>query len=297
MRYRYYTLFLLGIYTLLAAQCSGDGRAKFESPDGYDFSKPWKLNLPIELDEISGIVFYPKDSSVFAINDEFGWLYKIHLVGTRGIQKWKFSDAGDYEDLVLIDSVFYALQSNGSIVAFTFGDSNTVRRHDTQFPSKGNEFEILFYDSLTHKLSLICKDCDIDKKKSLTRYFFNPRSQSFEDTTSPIDVRKVAIMLGEKNLKFKPSAAAIHPHTGELYIVSAVNDLLVITDSASNPKIAYPIDGKIFKQPEGITFTPGGDMIISNEAADQGVANILLFKYHKKRERNRPTVSEVPSDH
>lgn len=284
MKYRYLTLIFTGFIFLLNARCNGDGRALFESPEGYDFSKPWQLNLPIELDEISGIVYYPKDTSVFAIIDEFGWLYKIHLLGKREINKWKYSDAGDFEDLVMIDTIFYALHSNGSITTFTFTDSNTVLKHDSQFPIKSSEFEIIYYDSLLHKLSLICKDCDSDKKKSLTKYYFDPASKTYEDTTRTIDVKKIAIMMGEKNLKFKPSAAAIHPITGELYIISAVNDLLVITDQQGNPKISYEIDGKLFKQPEGIAFTPNGDLLISNEAADRGVANILLFKYHKKRQ-------------
>jgi hypothetical protein len=275
---------LIGFFFLLNTGCSDNGRAQYESPEGYDFSKPWLLKLPIELDEISGIVYYPKDTSVFAINDEFGWLYKIHLAGTHDIRKWKFSDAGDYEDLVMIDSIFYALGSNGNIESFTFGDSNKVYVHDAQFPTKGNEFEILYYDSVSRKLSLICKDCDVDKKKSLTRYFFDPVTKSYPDSTTSIDVNKIAIMLGEKNLKFKPSAAAINPVTGELFIVSAVNDLLVIADQHGIPKISYHIDGKLFKQPEGIAFTPEGDLLISNEAADKGVANILLFKYNKKRQ-------------
>lgn len=284
MKYRYFFLIISGIYCLLNARCGGNDRSMYESPEGYDFSKPWQLNLPIELDEISGIVYYPKDTSVFAIIDEFGWLYKIHLMGRKQINKWKFSDAGDFEDLVMIDSIFYALHSDGSIITFTFADSNTVLKHETPFPVKSNEFEILYYDSVLHKLSMICKDCDADKKKSLTRYFFDPATKTFDDTTRSIDVKKIAIMMGEKNLKFKPSAAAIHPITGEIYIVSAVNDLLVITDEHGIPKISYNIDGKLFKQPEGIAFTPNGDLLISNEAADRGVANILLFRYHKKRQ-------------
>jgi hypothetical protein len=283
MRYGFLTLILLGFLFLINTGCSNDGRTKYKSPDGYDFSKPWLLKLPVELDEISGIVYYPKDTSVFAINDEFGWLYKIHLLGHHEMRKWKFSDGGDYEDLVMIDTIFYALRSNGNIQTFTFGDSNKVYRADSQFPTKGNEFEILYYDSVTRKLSLICKDCDVDKKKSLTRYFFDPVNKRYLDTTESIDVKKIAIMLGEKNLKFKPSAAAINPVTHELFIISAVNDLLVIADEQGNPKISYEIDGKLFKQPEGITFTPNGDLLISNEAADKGVANILLFKYNKKR--------------
>jgi uncharacterized protein YjiK len=282
MQYRYLISIITGFIFLLSTRCTGGGRTRFESPEGYDFSKPWQLNLPIELDEISGIAYYPKDTSVFAIIDEFGWLYKIHLTGNRQIGKWKFSDQGDYEDLAMIDSIFYALQSNGDIITFTFGDNHTVFKHDSQFPTKGNEFEILFYDSTRHKLSLICKDCDSDRKKLLTRFFFDPARKTYDDTTMGIDVKKVAIMMGEKNLKLKPSAAAIHPITGEIYIVSAVNDLLVITDQQGNPRITYRIDGKLFKQPEGIAFTPNGDLLISNEAAERGVANILLFKYHKK---------------
>lgn len=283
MRNRYLLAFIAGFFSLLFSSCSSNGRTRFNSPDGYDFSKPWVLKLPIELDEISGIAYYPKDTSVFAINDEFGWLYKIHLLGRQEIRKWKFSDGGDFEDLARIDSMFYVLKSNGNIISFKFGDSNTVYRHDTQFPIKGNEFEILYYDSSLNKLSLICKDCDSDKKKSLTRYFFDPVTKTFDDSTRSIDVKKIAIMMGEKNLKFKPSAAAIHPITGDVFIISAVNDLLVIADQQGNPKISYEIDGKLFKQPEGIAFTPNGDLLISNEAADQGVANILLFKYLKKR--------------
>ena len=44
----------------------------------------------------------------------------------------------------------------------------------------------------------------------------------------------------------------------------------------------FKIDESIFKQPEGITFTPSGGMIVSNEAADTGVADILYFAYNKK---------------
>ena len=282
MQHKISSLIIAGFFVLLFARCNGDDRAKYESPDGYDFSSPWILKLPIELDEISGIAYYPKDTSVFAINDEFGYLYKIHLMGNREIRKWKFSNAGDYEELALIDTIFYAMQSNGNIEVFTFGENGTVLKFDAYFPAKGNEFEILYYDSATHILSMVCKDCDSDKKKSLTKYHFDPVSKTFLDSTSSIDVKKIAIMMGEKGLKFKPSGAAIHPITKELYIISAVNDMLVITDGQGEPRISYRIDEKLFKQPEGLTFTPEGDLLISNESADKGVANILLFKYLKK---------------
>jgi len=33
------------------------------------------------------------------------------------IQKWKFADKADYEDIVLVDSIFYVLQSKGNIIS------------------------------------------------------------------------------------------------------------------------------------------------------------------------------------
>jgi hypothetical protein len=100
----------------------------------------------LELDEISGVAYYPNDSSIFAINDEKGWLYKIKR--GREIQRWKFSQGADFEDLVLLDSTFYVLQSNGNIMRLTFGTQNAVEVQQFYFSQSGenkNEFEILYY--------------------------------------------------------------------------------------------------------------------------------------------------------
>ncbi|WP_205508458.1 SdiA-regulated domain-containing protein [Longitalea arenae] len=282
MLYRHLCIICLFI-VIFFSRCStsADNNPAFKSPDGYNLNKPFLLKLPVELDEISGVAFYARDTSLFAIGDEFGWLYKIPLTGNKPIQKWKFSNQGDYEDLVMVDKVFYVLQSNGNITAFTFDDHNQILTQNQEFPASGNEFEILYYDPRLFKLILICKDCETDKKKALTAYYFNLLYKRLDDSSS-INVTAIANMIGEKKIKFKPSAAAIHPVTNELFIVSSVNKLLVITDRKGQVKQTYHLDAALFKQPEGITFTPEGDMIISNEAADRGVANLLFFKYNKK---------------
>src|SRR6266540_3534994 len=129
MLYRYvcYICFILAVNS----RCSQPGDKTYagdntKSPDGYNLTKPVLIKLPVELDEISGVAFYPKDTSIFAIGDEFGWLYKIPLTPRKPIRKWKFSNEGDYEDMALVDKVFYVLQSSGNIVAFTFNDHNQV---------------------------------------------------------------------------------------------------------------------------------------------------------------------------
>lgn len=254
-----------------------------KNPDGYNMRQAAQFKLPLELDEISGIAYAVADSSLFAINDEKGWLYKIKK--NVGIKTWSFFKGADFEDLVLVDSTFYILQSNGNIIRLTFdATNNTVVQHYYFDPSgQGeNEFEILYYDSTKNKLILVCKDCESDKKKSLTAYSFDPAIGKYTGATFTIEVSQIAAAIGEEKIKFKPSAASINPKNGLLYIISAINKLLVVADVNGKFKNVYRIDPGIFKQPEGIAFTPDGGMLISNEAADIGVADVLYFPYNPR---------------
>lgn len=274
-------LFLVSIASLHCGPPAFSEHVTLQNPDGYDMKKAVQLKLPLELDEISGIAYYPVDSSVFAINDEKGWLYKIS--NGRGIRHWSFSKGADFEDLVLRDSIFYVLQSNGNIFRLSFNGAQSIGVQQYVFDrgSGKDEFEILYWDSTRQKLIMMCKDCDADKKKSLTTFSFDPSTGKYEDSPFQVDVQKIAASLGEKKMKFKPSAAAINPKNGLLYIISSINKLLVVNDANGNLIKAYRIDPAIFKQPEGITFAPSGGMIISNEAADVGVADLLFFSYLK----------------
>ena len=253
-----------------------------DGPIGYDLNHPITIKLPLELDEISGIAYYGKDSCVFAIVDESGWLYKIYLNAPREIEKWRFSDKADYEDLELLDSNFFMLESNGDISVLRFFEGDSLVVNEFKFSKgKGNEFETLFYDDETQKLMVLCKDCRTDKKKQVSSFSFDPVTFHYEHTEFRIDVERLAKMTGESKLKFKPSAAAINPLSEELFILSSVNRLLVITDRKGELINAYRLNKKYFKQPEGITFMEDGTMIISNEAAGDGVANVLVFPFKK----------------
>ena len=271
------------IMVLIVAGCNySTSKKKLTSPEGYNLRTAYEIKLPLELDEISGVAFYAGDSSVFAINDEKGWLYKLKK--GQPIRRWKFSAGADFEDVVLLDSVFYVLQSNGNILRLSFAEQNKVAVQGYQFPQGAtkNEFEIIYYDNKRKKLILMCKDCESDTKRTLTTFSFDPNSGIYSDSSYVVDIKEIAKSMGEEKIKFKPSAASINPRDGLLYIISAINKLIVVTDNDGKFKNVYRIDESIFKQPEGITFTPAGGMIISNEAADVGVANILYFPTNKR---------------
>jgi hypothetical protein len=272
-------------FTLCITSCDPGTKNSYPNPPGYDLSKPAIYRLPDILKEISGISYYPKDSSLFAIDDEKGWLFKIHLRTPVQIERWKYSNAGDYEDVVLRDSTFYVLKSKGAIEKFKFLSGDSVSLQSFKLMEGGkNEFETLFYDSTQNKLILVCKNCEKDKKREVSSWAYDPVTDSFF-TSFTIETAKIKEQLNEDELKFKPSAAAIHPLTGEVYIVASVNSALVILNKDHTVKNSYKINPAVFKQPEGMTFTPKGDLIISNESAEKGAADILFFKYYKINNR------------
>ncbi|MEO6669348.1 MAG: SdiA-regulated domain-containing protein [Ferruginibacter sp.] len=236
--------------------------------------------------EISGIAYYPRDTSVFAITDEAGILYKIPLKNPNYFRQWKFDKKRDFEDLVLIDSTFYALVSNGDIVRIKFhGDSiHTYRANFSDFSKAEDEFESLYAGADSNELIMVCKSCAGDPKKTIStfRYNYLDSGAAYKPSLS-INVAPLA----EKhdfNKQLKPSAAAINPATNELYVISSIQKLMLIFDEAGAFKESIKLNPAIYKQPEGIAFTPGGDMVISNESAEEGNPTLLLLRNKKKQE-------------
>lgn len=268
---------------ILLGSCNSHRSHSYQSPPGYNFSKPYVYKLPAILDEISGLFFYPKDSGIFAIQDEKGWLFKIHLKNPLQIERWKFSNGADYEDVALVDSTFYVLKSKGAVEKFRFASPDSVSLQSLPLGAGKNEFETLYYDSSLRQVIVICKNCAEDSRKEVSSWAFDMGSNSFIPSFK-IETSAIREQLDEDDkFRFKPSAAAVHPLTGELYVIASVNRALVILNKDHSVKNAYKIDPNLFKQPEGLTFTPKGDLIISNEAADRGVGEILLFKYNKSK--------------
>jgi uncharacterized protein YjiK len=259
---------------------SVDSKEKYENTEMYDIAAPKVINLPAALDEISGITYYAKDTSVFAIIDEDGILFKIPLMNPAGgVKEWVFDKQRDYEDVVLKDSTFYVLISNGDIEKLNFIDDKIVTEK-IDFPNaskKSNEFETLYWDDATQRLVMMCKQCEDDRKKTVTSFFLNDSTNSY-DTFGVMQSAPIVQKLGKDKEKIKPSAAAINPVTKDLYILCSVNKIMLITDNKGTLKNVIKLDPKVYKQPEGICFTPKGDMIISNEVYLEGYGQLLFLK-------------------
>lgn len=259
-------------------------KEKYENTETFDFASPKIINLPQSLDEISGITYYPKDTSVFAVIDEDGLLFKINLNRPDEVKEWRFDKQRDFEDIVLLDSTFYIMVSNGDLDKITF-ENEKLAVAKVDFPNaskKVNEFETMYYSSDSNKMIMICKQCEDDKKSTLSSYYFSDTAHQFVPYKT-IETEPLFQKIGSKKEKIKPSAAAINPLTKELYVLCSINKIIFIEDANGKIKEVIKLDPKIYKQPEGMTFTPDGDLIVSNEVYLEGYATLLLLKNKKKK--------------
>ncbi len=285
MKNRKFFIYVVLLFTLFSSCQQQKNKALPASSSRYDFENPILIKLPDVLAEISGVAFYPKDSSIFAITDEDGWLFKIELNHTSKIKKWRFDKRRDYEDIVLHDSIFYVLVSNGDIETIQFRNGEDIITSLSPFPNaskKTNEFESLYYDDTLQQMVLLCKNCEDDGSKMATAWGYDIVSKTYKQSIYNIDLLPIAQKLHEEKIKLRSSATAINPITNELYILSSINYIILVTDRQGKYKAMYKLDPATYKQPEGIAFTPWGDMIVSNESKKTGSSNILIIKNKQK---------------
>jgi uncharacterized protein YjiK len=242
-----------------------------------------KINLSKELEEISGLEWVNEDE-LWAIEDESSVIYVLNPRTGEIINEQKFAKNEDIEDIMLNDGVAWALQSNGDI--YQIDNPLTDKSHTTiyEFHEKGkNDFEAIIKSNQEPVLWLFCKSCNTDKNSKVSSVFsFNLNSMQFERNAKRVLKNdQLKPILREKDfekIKMQPSAIAYHPIEHRYYLLSSADNWLMVLDQGLNPKEFYKLDPGIFKQPEGITFSPDGTLFISNEARG-GKPNLLIFQY------------------
>jgi uncharacterized protein YjiK len=267
----------------------------------YNLDKPdARFKLPDYLEEISGLSYYGK-GKIACVQDEKANIYVLNLEQEKITKKYDFGDNADYEDIAIVENTAYVLRSNGQIFRVKdFKKKNRkVIKYKTQLNEK-NDTEGIAFDPLSNSLLITCKGSpSLDKEKKFEGYkavymFDLDKEVLDEDPRFLIDLErldsyidhnaftkfsiKVAKMfhLIESETSFGPSGIAIHPQTGEIYIISSVGKLLIVINRRGKVLNVTELDPKIFRQPEGICFSPSGDLYISSEGQG-GKGYILKF--------------------
>jgi hypothetical protein len=260
-------------------------KLSYTSPKGYDLNHPEKFNMPESLHEISGIAFYHNRSdTVYSIQDEEGRFFR-QAWGNKKQEHAIFGTKGDYEDVAILDQTVMILKSDGVLYTFPISEARKEKIEDLKqwenILPKG-EYESIYADQQTNQVYFLCKNCKGDKKDhtmSGSIFTWNAekkdliKSGSFTMDLSKLIDQEVILRTG-----LKASALTRNPHTGEWYILSSVNKLLVVATPDWKIKEVHHLNSSIFVQPEGLAFDDQMNLYISNEGDELSAGNILKFK-------------------
>jgi uncharacterized protein YjiK len=245
----------------------------------YTLYEPTKIiKLHHDLEEISGLSFYG-DNSLVSVEDETGKIYMMNAETGVVERKIKFAKSGDYEGVEVIDGFVFVMESNGTLYSFFLTDRDQVNSKvtKTNFTIK-NDLEGL--GQYKDKLLIACKASGaVDEYKPKGKAIY---TYDYSEINPFLDIIKSKLedfLKSKDHFKsikdFDPSAIAQHPVNGDMYILSADN-VLVVYDRELRLKEIVKLDNKIYKQPEGLCFSPSGRLYISSEG-DEERGELFIF--------------------
>lgn len=257
----------------------------------YDLQNPsLTINLvSAALKEISGLSPTETEGVFLTIADERGEFFFIDGLGGGSVKKQVlFREKGDFEGIEMVDKSIWAAKSNGDLFEITDWEKSPpkVEEYKTTL-KKYNDVEGLAYDPWRKALLLACKE-NPDSLYVRGIYAFDLKSKALDATPvytiDPAEVnQRVPYNELEKHDYFSPSGLAVHPLTGDLYVISTALKRLVVLDYKTGKiKFAQRLDKKILPQPEGVSFDKAGNLMLSSEGK-QGEGMLLKFDFKGKK--------------
>ncbi len=240
-----------------------------------------------ELKEISALSPTDEKGIFLAISDEKGEFFFIDAGSGAITQRVFFREKGDFEGAEMVGNVLWGLKSDGKL--FEVRNWKQGEPEVTEFNTplkKKDDVEGLGYDAARHALLLACKG-DPDSADLRNIFAFDLNTKKIDDkplyTIDPKIINRLVPYLDtEKHDYFSPSAIAVSPIDGNVYVISTALKRLVILDKDSKKiQFATRLDKTLLPQPEGIAFDPEGNLYISSEGKKEK-GRLLRFDYAKK---------------
>lgn len=270
-----------GLLTISA--CKGKASELENEIMNYKILQKW--DLPKALNEVSGIAWIG-DNQIACVQDEDGIIFVYDLSTSRIEDKIDFGSGGDFEGIAVVEQDIYVLRSDGIIIEVSdfLGKDPQVKKHVTNLNRlAGINIEGLCADAENNRLLLAVKErkgsskqkeiyaVDLNQKVSENKLLFTV------DFTDPV-FQKVK---GKE--KFMPGEIGIHPKTGEYFILDGSEPKLLIAEKDGTLKELFMLRLEEFGNPEGLTFSPSGELYISNEA-EHAPANILKISLSREKQ-------------
>ncbi|MFK8006225.1 MAG: SdiA-regulated domain-containing protein [Saprospiraceae bacterium] len=273
----------------------------------YSINEPQgRLEMPLELKEISGLTLSPNGEHLCAINDEQGVIYFINKNTGKVDREVKFHGQGDYEGIETVGNKIFVIKSTGTVYEVDDLEKEEVKPKKSKYIlKKPNDSEGLALDKPNNRLLVACKSASCFHENCLIHtcktkrsiYSLNLETNKVDPepifeigltelqvflkknkSKDELDVFKKFITLENDFIPFHPSALAIHPMSRDIYILSSKGKTMMILSSSGNIIAFEKLDKKIHTQPEGIVFDEDGTLYISNEGKKGNNGTISIFR-------------------
>ena len=243
-----------------------------------------KWELPANLKNISAIDYTPS-GKMACLQDEVGSIFIFNLESGEIDAEIPFGPPGDYEGLVLLNNDAYVGCADGRIIEISNYNSENpeVKEYGTNLTVNDNVTG-LCYDKKNKRLLVSIKGTEDANQFYKGIYAFNLITKSMPVKPAiRIDLRNhVFSKLQPKNVQsvFQPSDLDINPLTGQLYIIDGTRCQLLRMRLSESIRTLTELNKEKFIQPEGITFTPSGELYIASKGVrdDPG----MLFQVRLK---------------
>ncbi len=251
-----------------AAAVSSPDSSAARTGAAYAFNQPdAAMPLPDDLEEISGLTALP-DGRLAAVQDEKGHIYILDPAEGTILDEVDFGGKGDYEGIEFAGERIYVLESNGTLFEVTGWQEGDVKtdRHKTDLKGK-NDAEGLGYEPGSDRLLIALKEDPgpgVNNDKKAVYAFDLQRAKLSDAPLFTIDAEAVEKALGGKD-SFKPSALAVRPGSGEIYVLSSVLKALVVFDASGALLETHDLRPAEMEQPEALAFMPDGTLYVAGE--------------------------------
>jgi len=242
------------------------------STNPYRFDQPVaRFEMPDALREISALTVLDADH-LGAVQDEDGDLYVLSTETGRVEAVVSFGPPGDYEGIERVGDRLFVLRADGAVLELDgwTGDEARATVFETGLGADACDAEGLGSDG--RRLLIACKEDDGDDLNRV--YAVDLATMAL--VPEPVFSLDPDTVPGDK--KLRPSALAVHPFTGHTVVLSSRREALVALDADGAVVDVWDLGPAGFEQPEGLTFLPNGDALVSSEGGD-GPAVILRFAY------------------
>ncbi|MBZ0206591.1 MAG: SdiA-regulated domain-containing protein [Flavobacteriales bacterium] len=234
--------------------------------------------------EISGLAWWRKDH-IAMVQDEKGEVFIFDISRKKITGSMDFDKNGDYESVASDGEHLYAVRSDGRVDRLHGGSGKKVDHWKTGL-TRRNDVEGSCWDVRRERLLMACKadpGSGLDARVQRAVYAFDPVTGELDPDPALVvhlDSIKVALAkrgLMTKGMRFAPSAIAIHPTTGNYWLLSAHDRMIVVLNGTGNVIDATYLERALFPQPEGLDLDPDGLLLISSEGRG-GAGRLLVYE-------------------